>query len=355
MRRYSRGDGGRRSAELVERLWFDESIAARVGRVALAPIAALYAAAVGTRRGLYNAGVLSAQPTAIPAVSVGNLTVGGTGKTPIAAWIASALRARGRRPGIVIRGYASGDEVAVHQVLNPDVPVIANPDRVAGIRTLVERECDVAVLDDAFQHRRAQRALDIVLVSSDTWPTVRWPLPAGPWRESLHALQRADMILITRKVAPQATVDRVGETIARAAPGRPCAVVSLQAGMLRTMAGATQPLALLRGERVCAVAGIAWPAAFIAQLEAAGAELDAVLFPDHHEYTAADVTAIQRQASTADAVVCTLKDAVKLSRLWPREAKPIWYVSQRVEFERGVEALYGALDAVHRVDPPQPS
>src|SRR5690348_7442624 len=130
----------------------------------------------------------------LPTLSVGNVTVGGTGKTPVAAWIAAELIDRGARPAIVLRGYGD-DEPLVHARLNPDVPVIVAPDRLEGIARAAASGADVAVLDDAFQHRRAQRTADIVLVSAERWTRTPRLLPAGPWRESLRALRRTSMIL----------------------------------------------------------------------------------------------------------------------------------------------------------------
>jgi len=113
---------------------------------------------------------------------------------------------------------------------------------------------------------------------------------------------------------------------------------------LRTLEGGTRPLASLQGQRVHAVAAIGNPSAFFAQLRAAGADVVPYAFRDHHAYTAADVSRLVRAADGA-AVVCTLKDAVKLGPLWPRQPETLWYVSQRVTFDRGVEAVHSALDA----------
>src|SRR5215469_1243091 len=135
------------ASHLVERLWFERSVPARLSRVALAPAAAAYALVAASRRNLYDRRVLPTHKTAIPAISVGNLTVGGTGKTPVAAWIARALRARHCHPGIALRGYGGGDEIEVHRLLNPDVPVVADPDRLTGIRSLAAAGCDIAILD----------------------------------------------------------------------------------------------------------------------------------------------------------------------------------------------------------------
>jgi tetraacyldisaccharide 4'-kinase len=339
------------AAGVAERLWFGRSVGAQIGRVALAPLAGGYIVAAEARQRLYDWHLLPTHPTAVPAISVGNLTVGGTGKTPVAAWLVSVLRARGHRPGIVLRGYGDGDEVLVHQVLNPGTPTIANPDRIAGIRGAAEQGSDVVVLDDAFQHRRARRILDLVLVSADAWSTMRWPIPAGPWREPLRALRRASVVLITRKVADGPTVAAVTAAIRRVAPAVPVAVVSLLPAALRTMTGDTRSLASLRGTAIRAFAGVAWPAAFFAQLRAQGARVDGVPFPDHHRYTTADIAAIRHRAPPGVIVVCTLKDAVKLRDLWPRAGDPIWYVSQRVEFERGVESVHAALDTAYGVRP----
>jgi|SRR5579883_1445579 len=340
-------------SDAIERIWYGRSAGAGAARLALSPLAAAYAAVAGVRNRLYDAGLLPATEPAIPAVSVGNLTVGGTGKTPIVAWIVAAARDRGCRPGVVLRGYRDGDEADVHRTLNPHVPVIASADRVAGIRALIERGCDLAVLDDAFQHRRTQRTLDVVLVNADRWAGVRWPLPAGPWREPVSSLRRAQLVLITRKVATAAMVDTVRRALERALSrgAAPVAIVSLVPASLRTLDRGAAALGSLRGARVRAVAGVADPAAFFAQLRAAGARVDGIAFRDHHRYTAADVAEIRRRAPPGVTVICTLKDAVKLGALWPREAEPIWYVSQRVEFERGGEVVQAALDAVSRVRP----
>src|SRR5690349_18685175 len=153
-------------ATLIERVWFGTDAWARGGRLALAPLEAVYGAAVTLRGKLYDAGILRTRETAIPAVGVGNLSVGGTGKTPFAAWIARALANRGARPAIVLRGYGE-DEPLVHRVLNPTIPVIVAADRVRGTVQARSTGADIAVLDDAFQHRRARRRADIVLVSAD--------------------------------------------------------------------------------------------------------------------------------------------------------------------------------------------
>lgn len=338
-----------------EQLWDSEARPARALRAALAPLGWVFGGVVKARTALYDRGVLSAHGGPIPAIAIGNLSVGGTGKTPVAAWVAGEARRRGARPAIVLRGYGD-DEPMVHETLNPGVPVVVSPDRVAGIARAAAMGATVAVLDDAFQHRRAARAVDIVLVSADRWhPPVRL-LPAGPWREPLSALRRATLALVTRKAASRAAVGEVLAAIAAAAPGIPSAVAWLAPGELREVGGdGTRALDTLRGARVLAVSAIADPGAFSAQLEAAGAEVEPRAFGDHHAYTDADVASLAARAASLDAVVCTLKDAVKLRGRWPAGASPLWYVSQRVVVEHGRDELQRALDGVLPPDHPTPA
>lgn len=327
----------------MDRLWFGHAPSARLGRLLLAPAEWLFGAVSAARGALYDRHLLTSAEPALPAVSIGNLTVGGTGKTPIAADAARRLLARGARPAVVLRGYGD-DEPLVHARLNPGVPVIVGPDRLAGVERARAEGATVAILDDAFQHRRARRRADIVLLSADAWREGRPRLlPAGPWRESLAALRRASLAIVTRKAAGPAAVDAVRDAVARVAPGLPVAVAALEGGALRQLAGETElPLAALAGRRVVAVAGIGDPAAFVRQLEGQGAAVVPCIYPDHHPYADADVTRITAAAAAADLIVCTLKDAVKLAPRWPRAARPLWYVSQAVRFEQG-EPDYDAL------------
>jgi tetraacyldisaccharide 4'-kinase len=270
-----------------------------------------------------------------PVIVVGNLTVGGTGKTPVAAEVARRLHARGAHPAVVLRGYGD-DEPLVHGRLNPGVVVVATPDRVAGTREARERGADVVVLDDAFQHRRAARVADVVLVSADRWAAdPRRALPAGQWRESLAALRRASLAVVTRKAADDAVVRAVVDACLRAAEV-PVAVARLAPGALHAAAeDAVRPLAALRGARTLVVAAIGDPAAFVRQLEQLGARVTARVFADHHHFTSTEVAALVRDAAAHEMVVCTLKDAVKLAPHWPRVAPALWYVSQSVSFEAG--------------------
>jgi tetraacyldisaccharide 4'-kinase len=334
--------------DVVERIWFGNDALARLARATLAPTEAVYRAVVGVREALYDAGVLTTHEPALPTVSVGNLTVGGTGKTPIAAWIATELIDRGERPAIVLRGYGE-DEPLVHARLNPTIPVIVSPDRVSGIASAREVGATVAVLDDAFQHRQVSRAVDLVLVSADRWALSTRLLPAGPFREPLTALRRATMLLVTRKAASDTDVNAVNEALAAVAPRVPRSTVSLMPEELRSASmqedvERRRPISDLNGRDVRVVTAIGDPSAFIRQLEASGARVVAETYADHHPFERDEIERFARSIPADGLAICTLKDAVKLAPRWPREAPTLWYVSQRVSVERGVGGVEHILD-----------
>lgn len=332
---------------LVGRLWWSEARWARLARTLLRPAAGLYGGTMRARKALYDAGVMRTRDIGMPSVAVGNLSVGGTGKTPIAAWIASKLRERGELPGILLRGYGD-DEPLVHAVLNPGIPVVASPDRIAGARRAQEQGATIVVLDDAFQHHGAHRDADVVLVSADAWRDRHHLLPAGPWREPLRSLRRADLVVVTRKAVTRARADAVDAILQSSLPGITTAIVALMPDALRgAIGGEDRSLSALAGEIVLGVAAIGEPVAFMRQLEQAGANVHPVIFPDHHRFTAKDALKLAKSGEERGGmVVCTLKDAVKLAPLWPRAARPLWYVSQRVVFERGEEMIDDLLDDV---------
>lgn len=337
--------------DIVERVWFGEDVGSRMLRAALAPSELLYRAAVGVRSALYGSGLFEPREAALPAVSIGNVTVGGTGKTPVAAWIASQLLERGVRPAIVLRGYGE-DEPLVHERLNPGIPVIVSADRVHGVRAAREAGATVAVLDDAFQHRRVSRNVDIVLVSADRWSSSPHLLPAGPFREPLSAIRRATLVLVTRKAATTARVDEVNGSLAAIAPRVPRSTVYLEPGSLLAASGsgisAERPLDTLRGCDVHVITAIGDPRAFIAQLERLGARVRADIHPDHHHFEPDEIQRFAASIPAGGFAVCTLKDAVKLAHRWPREARTLWYVSQRVSVERGVGGVEHILDELTR-------
>ena len=338
-------------ADVAASVWYGDALASRLARVALSPFSAAFGAIVARR----NAGYANSPPAPgpIPSISIGNLTVGGTGKTPISAWFAQRFRDAGARPAIVMRGYGD-DEVLVHRLLNPDVPVYGNADRTAGVLSAASHGADVAILDDAFQHHRAARVCDVVLVSADRWTGSVRLLPAGPFREPLHALRRAQLVIVTVKAAPE---DRVvaTERAIRAATNSTVVTVDLTAAsfsVVKQSAGdpviAAQAMAppAWRSDCVLAVSGIGDPLAFEQQLHRIGLRPSTLVFPDHFRYHAASVQRIVGAAAGMDAVVCTLKDAVKLGPLWPSSAIPLWYLSQSVVPRDGAEALDDVVRSV---------
>ncbi|MEO7362201.1 MAG: tetraacyldisaccharide 4'-kinase [Gemmatimonadaceae bacterium] len=353
-------------ASLAEWVWESTSTGARWARATLAPASALFAKIVQSRNARFDAAIINGSAQVrnpvLPALSVGNLTVGGTGKTPIAAWCARELRKRGNKPAIVLRGYGD-DEWRVHSLLNPGIPVVVAKDRLMGVAKASESGANCVVLDDAFQHRRAARLADIVLMSADRWTGECRLLPSGPFREPLSALRRATTVVITVKAANAGQVDRLERAILQAAPEAAISVVRLALGTLHlaTMlptpdaAGVMKgrkaepagmldrPVEWLSGRNVMVVSAIGDPGSFLSQIEEAGALVTHKRFDDHHAFSAADAAAIARGAQHTDGVICTLKDAVKLGPIWPRVAPPLWYVSQQVVVERGASALDRAL------------
>ena len=171
-----RGDGHR----LIRWLWTSRRVDARVARLGLLPFAGLWRMGIGARNLAYDRGWIPVRDLPLPAVGVGNLTVGGSGKTPLSSWIAAPYIARGLIPGILLRGYGR-DEVLVHRHRVPGARVVADPDRVAGAERALAQGAQVLVLDDAFQRRDVWRDFNLAVVSAETSHAVRWPLPAGPW------------------------------------------------------------------------------------------------------------------------------------------------------------------------------
>ncbi len=329
------------AARVISWLW-GPSAAAQLTRAPLIPLAGAYWAVMKLRAARARA---DAVRLPLPTIAVGNLSVGGTGKTPLAAWIAAYCAARGRTPGILLRGYG-GDEPLVHRRLVPQAVVVANPDRVAGAVAARAQGAHVLVLDDAYQLLGVGRDLNIAVVSAESAAASPWPLPAGPWREGRDALRRADLIVVTRKAASAEAAAALAERLGRA--GRtPLCLASLVVSHLEGMrSGGRQELAVLAGRRVVAAAGIADPASFAQQLKTAGASVQLVAYQDHHAYRRADLEPLVRAAARGDYVVVTEKDAVKLRRQWPGSAVEPLVAVLAVHWERNGGALEQAVDAV---------
>lgn len=318
----------------IDALWTRNGVGARM----LAPLSWVFGAAAAARNAAFDRGVLRSHSLALPAVSIGNISVGGTGKTPVAAWVAQRLLARGLRPAILLRGYGD-DEPLVHARLTPDAIIVADPDRLRGAITARERGADVLVLDDAFQYRRARRDLDIVLVAAEQAGSRRL-LPAGPFREPPWALRRAQAIVVTRKRASLAASEDVAARWGAENPAATVVIAALAPGeLVRVGSDERRPLLDVRGRTVLAVSAIGVPASFEGQLTDLGATVISSAFADHHAFSDADISGMVARSADSRMVVCTLKDAVKLAGRWPRQDPPLWYLSQAVTIERGAGEL----------------
>jgi len=288
-----------------------------------APLATAYGAALVLR----NAFAPAPAHAGVPILCVGNLTAGGTGKTPAVAWVVEVLRRAGRRPAVLTRGYG-GDETVLLERLLPGIPVIVEPDRVAGAARAVSAGADVLVMDDGFQHRRLHRDLDLVLLDATDPFGGGHLLPWGRLREPKEALGRAGAVLITRadQAAPEA-VRGIREEIARLSPK----------ALIVEAVHAPVDVEGLKGLRVFAVCGIGNPGAFHRTLAGFGASVAGSWdFPDHHAYRAADVEAVNKAAAGLP-VVTTQKDWVKLEAL---PAAAGWKTLKiRLEMRSGREAL----------------
>jgi tetraacyldisaccharide 4'-kinase len=308
---------------------------------ALWPVEHLFGAVAAARNEAYERGLRRIERPTIPVISVGNLSVGGAGKTPVAAWLAGHLLGWGLHPAIVLRGYAE-DEVSVHRELNPEVEVVIGKRRAAAVTEAAGRGCDVAVVDDGFQHRALARDLDLVLVSADGWTERRRLLPRGPWRERLTALHRAGVAMVTRKAVSRARAEEVSAALERAAPGIAVVLCHIEPSRLVPLhGGAPRPLEELSGRDVLAVASLADPEPFRRNLQTAGARVELLAYPDHHDFDRADADRIVRERR-GRSLLMTRKDAVKLRNLIPAGPDAL-VLEQSVRMERGGDRLDEAL------------
>ncbi|HEV2295227.1 MAG TPA: tetraacyldisaccharide 4'-kinase [Tepidisphaeraceae bacterium] len=324
-------------------------------RGALALVEPLYAGAMVARNRAYDTGMLKRHALPRPVVSVGNLTAGGTGKTPMVRWLAEQLIARGKRPAVLLRGYGKpgamiSDEQQLLQGCLDGVAVVAHPDRSAGAAAAIERQpqTDLFVLDDAFQHRKVARNFDLVLVNAAEPFGFGHVHPRGLLREPIGGLARAHAIILTRCDAVETTeLQRIEGVIRSITPDLPLlrtvhALTGLRRATTPASAPADEEMATLRGRTFFSFSGIGSPRSFHEQLVRAGARpVGSRAFPDHHEYTEADVAALSRDATAAGAelLLTTEKDWVKLAQLSPaRECSPpILRVEVRIRFQQAAD------------------
>ena len=314
---------------IAERVWYRPL---HPVALLLAPLGWLYCGVARLRALAYHRGWLFSGDCGAPVIVVGNLSVGGTGKTPLVIWLAAHLRRRGLSPGVASRGYGSRGDAGPRRVDAGDsaaevgdeplllaaragCPVVVGRDRLQAARLLVETAgCDAVITDDGLQHYRLRRSLEVVVMDAERGHGNGRCLPAGPWREPVARAQRADLIIANGGGGGQASsmTLRPGDLISLADPQQ------------------TNTLGAFAGQRVTAVAGIGNPRRFFALLRGHGLDIRPLAYPDHHPFSAADIA-----QWPAGPVLMTEKDAVKvqaLSACWrgdPRRA--LWYVPVMAE------------------------
>jgi tetraacyldisaccharide 4'-kinase len=327
-------------------------------RLGPGPRALLYAASLayglGVRARLfsYRSGILPTHRIPAKVVSVGNLTVGGTGKTPVTIFLAEFFRKDGKKAAVLSRGYGgsargvsvvsddegvlmdpagAGDEPYLMATRLPGVPVVVSPDRVkAGLFALERFAPDVVILDDAFQHVRLERDINIVLMDSKEGFGNGYLLPRGVLREPVSGLKRADFALVKGGKPEGSALEllRKHSVPYIAFSYRPDSLYDIDSGK-------EVPLESLKGQRVAAVSGIANPGSFLKSLEDLGCLVSSSLeFPDHHSYTEGDSAAIAEKARGADLVVATEKDGVKLRGTARRT--PVFALRVKVDIDRRI-------------------
>ena len=288
-----------------------------------------YGGIVSVRNLLYDRRFLPIHRFSVPIISVGNLTLGGTGKSPMVAWLCRWLLEQNLRPGVISRGYGNAahkggthegnDEFREMSRRFPTIPHIQNRDRAVAIQKLVQTDpVDVIILDDAFQHRRVARNVDIVLLDATSPFGFGHIFPRGTLRESLGSLRRADIVLLTRSnLIDETKRQQVRQQVSAINPNIiwgetihvPTSLVSLESS-------GSEPVELLRGQSALAFCGIGNPSAFRNTLEQCGVRTAKFLpFPDHYRYTADDVQELVKTAKVLgiDLILCTMKDLVKLT------------------------------------------
>ena len=303
----------------------------------LAPLSLLYRAAVALRRWLYRAGLLKTHRLPVPVIVAGNLTVGGTGKTPLVAWLADNLVQAGYRPGLVARGYG-GRATHWPQQVRPDsdpvmvgdeavllagktaCPMAVGPDRVAAARSLLEHsDCNLILSDDGLQHYALHRDIEIAVIDGVRRFGNGLCLPAGPLREPVKRMARVDLVV----------VNGLGDR------GEYPMTMRLTDALALLDRGVRRDLCSFRGQTVHAVAGIGNPGRFFAMLRQAGLRVEEHAFPDHHLYTSGELA-----FGDGRPVIMTEKDAVKCRNL---AVDDCWYTPVTIDMPREFTDRVSAL------------
>lgn len=331
---------------VLQRIWYEGSIAYWI----LMPLSWLFAILSYVRRSLYERGILNRVRINRPVVVVGNITVGGTGKTPVAIWLARKLKERGMQPGIVSRGYGGsigpnpvrvtaesdalvvGDE-AVLMAKRSDCPVVVHPNRVRAAQDLSMLGVDIVIADDGLQHYRLFRQYEIAVIDGTRGFGNGQMLPAGPMREPVSRLASVDRALVNKSVM------RSERAIEGLPSDVPVTEFYLKGTTVRSLDDTVEaPLARFAGKKVHAVAAIGNPGRFFTFLESHGMQVIEHAFPDHAKLSEADL----RYDDGVD-VLMTEKDAVKCGGI---TVEGCWYVPVEVEVEQQqdwLDELYDRL------------
>lgn len=331
-------------------------LGASLARAGLGVISFAYERGIRFRNAYYDTWAMPAWLD-IPVISVGNLTVGGTGKTPMTVWLCERMLARGRKPAVLSRGYKATEQTGADELVMlsrrvPKAVAVAHADRAsAGRLAIAEYEAQVAILDDGFQHRRLGRDLDIVLIDVTRPFGYGHVLPRGLLREPIGSLRRADAIVLTR--CDQATAEQI-EAIRKEIRGWAAQVPIVRAVHKFTgfadLAG--QRMDRPTAARVGCVAGIARPDAFVRTLEDIGLQpVETAFYPDHYAYTRVDADALIAWAreNAIDCLLTTEKDAVKLSKVDVQWPVPILSTVVQMEFlDDGERVLDEMIDRMLR-------
>jgi tetraacyldisaccharide 4'-kinase len=301
---------------------------------------------VGARSFAYAIGLKKSAQAPLPVISIGNLSAGGTGKTPATAYVAKGLFERGFKPAVLTRGYGAdqndgqSDEARELARSVPSMPIIVNPNRTHGAQLAKQRDCNVAVLDDGFQHWQLKRDLDIVLIDATRAFESAHRLPWGYLRESRSALRRTGIVLLTRADQVSGPELEARTKAVRQYVNKSCLVLQAEhkpAHLRKLGENAEVSPDTLKGRAVWAACGLGNPGAFFKTVAMSGASIKGTqVFADHHAFTVADCAKVCAAAKSGDAelVLITEKDAAKwesFATQLAQEKIEIWVLS--VEFQ----------------------
>ncbi|WP_417392628.1 tetraacyldisaccharide 4'-kinase [Gimesia sp.] len=314
----------------------------------------LYRVGVGVRNRMFDWRLRAVRTVAVPVVSLGNLTTGGTGKTPFVAWLTQWFQNRETQVALLSRGYRAlpgevNDEKLLLDRLCPGVPHFQNPDRCASAEKAVQEGAQVLILDDGFQHRKLGRTLDLVLVDAVCPWGHGYLLPRGLMREPPASLRRADFVILTRvDQCSDAELARLNQELIKYVPADRIASAMFQPQSLINIANERLSLDSVRSKRVWAFCAIGNPAGFRLTLEQAGFDVAGLqIFADHHHYTHEELQEIGNRAQQAnvDLILTTCKDLVKTGE--PMFCGvPVWGLEIGVEIRDGKELLEQLLQGL---------